>query len=59
MVKRALFLDRSHARARATGGLRRFLKSQNQTPVKLKAMVPVSLRERDRASELGLAGSPD
>jgi WS/DGAT/MGAT family acyltransferase len=37
----------------ATGGLRRFLKSQNQTPVKLKAMVPVSLRERDRASELG------
>jgi WS/DGAT/MGAT family acyltransferase len=37
----------------AAGALRSFFERQNKTPVKLKAMVPVSLRERDQVSELG------
>ncbi len=38
----------------ASGGVRRFLRTaQSQTPVKLKAMVPVSVRDRDGAGELG------
>jgi diacylglycerol O-acyltransferase / wax synthase len=37
----------------AAGGLRRFLERQSQTPVKLKAMVPVSVRENDGAGQLG------
>lgn len=37
----------------AAGGLRRFLERQSLTPVKLKAMVPVSVRENGRAGQLG------
>jgi WS/DGAT C-terminal domain len=37
----------------AAGGLRRSLERQSQTPVKLKAMVPVSVRENGRAGQLG------
>jgi diacylglycerol O-acyltransferase / wax synthase len=35
------------------GGLRRFLERQSKTPVKLKAMVPVSVRDNGRAGDLG------
>jgi diacylglycerol O-acyltransferase len=37
----------------AAGGLRRFLARGSKTPVKLKAMVPVSVRENGRAGQLG------
>lgn len=37
----------------ATGGLRRFFERKDETPVKLKAMVPVSLRGEDGAGDLG------
>jgi diacylglycerol O-acyltransferase / wax synthase len=37
----------------AAGGLRRFLERGSQAPVKLKAMVPVSVRENGRAGQVG------
>jgi diacylglycerol O-acyltransferase len=37
----------------AAGGLRRFFERQSQSPVKLKAMVPVSVRENGGAGQLG------
>jgi diacylglycerol O-acyltransferase / wax synthase len=37
----------------AAGGVRSFLVGQGETPVRLKAMVPVSLRGTDRPGELG------
>ena len=39
--------------AAACGGMRRFLISQGEQPIRLKAMVPVSLRDLDEAGELG------
>jgi WS/DGAT/MGAT family acyltransferase len=39
--------------ASAAGGVRRFLDHRRETPGRLKAMVPVSVRETDRAGELG------
>jgi diacylglycerol O-acyltransferase len=37
----------------AAGGLRGFFEQQNQLPVKLKAMVPVSVRHEGNAGDLG------
>ena len=37
----------------ASGGVRRFFERRGETPVKLKAMVPVSLRSEDGAGRLG------
>jgi WS/DGAT/MGAT family acyltransferase len=37
----------------AAGGVRRFLERRGETPVKLKAMVPVSVRPEDGAGALG------
>jgi WS/DGAT/MGAT family acyltransferase len=37
----------------ASGGVRSFLVGQGETPVRLKAMVPVSMRKRNKAGELG------
>jgi WS/DGAT/MGAT family acyltransferase len=39
--------------AAACGGMRRFLISNGERPIRLKAMVPVNLRDLDEASELG------
>ena len=39
--------------AAACGGMRRFLISHGEQPIRLKAMVPVSLRDLDEAGELG------
>jgi diacylglycerol O-acyltransferase / wax synthase len=39
--------------AAACGGMRRFLMSHGELPIRLKAMVPVSLRDLDEAGELG------
>ena len=39
--------------AAAAGGLRRFLRDRGETPVPLKAMVPVNVREKGGAGELG------
>jgi diacylglycerol O-acyltransferase len=39
--------------AAASGAVRRFLQARGETPVKLKAMVPVSVRSDDGGSELG------
>jgi diacylglycerol O-acyltransferase len=37
----------------ASGGVRSFLVGQGETPVRLKAMVPVSMRGTDKTGELG------
>ncbi len=37
----------------ACGGMRRFLTSQGERPIRLKAMVPVNLRDLDEVGELG------
>ena len=37
----------------ASGGVRRFFERRGETPVKLKAMVPVSVRTEDGAGEFG------
>jgi WS/DGAT/MGAT family acyltransferase len=37
----------------ASGGVRRFFELRGETPVKLKAMVPVSVRSEDGGGELG------
>jgi WS/DGAT/MGAT family acyltransferase len=39
--------------AAAAGGLRRYLRRRGEAPIPLKAMVPVSVRAKDRASDLG------
>ena len=39
--------------AAACGGMRRFLIRHGERPIKLKAMVPVNLRDLDEAGELG------
>jgi diacylglycerol O-acyltransferase / wax synthase len=39
--------------AAACGGMRRFLISHGEQPIRLKAMVPVNLRDLDEAGELG------
>jgi diacylglycerol O-acyltransferase / wax synthase len=39
--------------AATSGGVRRFLERHGERPVRLKTMVPVSLREVDKADELG------
>jgi WS/DGAT/MGAT family acyltransferase len=39
--------------AAACGGMRRFLMSHDQPPIRLKAMVPVNLRDLDAAGDLG------
>jgi diacylglycerol O-acyltransferase / wax synthase len=39
--------------AAAAGGLRRYLQRRGETPSPLKAMVPVSVRQEDRATDLG------
>jgi WS/DGAT/MGAT family acyltransferase len=39
--------------AAASGGMRRFLISHDEQPIRLKAMVPVNLRDLDAAGELG------
>jgi diacylglycerol O-acyltransferase / wax synthase len=39
--------------AAACGGMRRFLISHDEQPVRLKAMVPVNLRDLDAAGDLG------
>ena len=39
--------------AAAAGAVRRFLQARDETPVKLKAMVPVSVRADDGSDELG------
>jgi WS/DGAT/MGAT family acyltransferase len=39
--------------AAACGGMRRFLITHGQPPIRLKAMVPVNLRDLDEAGELG------
>jgi diacylglycerol O-acyltransferase / wax synthase len=39
--------------AATSGGVRRFLQRHGERPKRLKTMVPVSLREVDKASELG------
>jgi diacylglycerol O-acyltransferase / wax synthase len=39
--------------AAACGGMRRFLIMHGERPIKLKAMVPVNLRDLDEAGELG------
>lgn len=37
----------------SAGGVRRFLQDRGQDPIRLKAMVPVSVREPDESGELG------
>jgi diacylglycerol O-acyltransferase / wax synthase len=39
--------------AASSGGVRRFLERRGEKPTRLKTMVPVSLREVDKAGELG------